>query len=93
MLDITKRNFLKFVSLLSTQLVLPNKVFSATEGDLDSVTSAQLFPSNIAGKMTSLHDYMSPEELEDANSDNPHRDHSAALKKRCKIHLFYIYLQ
>ena len=81
MLDITKRNFLKFVSLLSTQLVLPNKVFSATESDLDSVTSAQLFPSNIAGKMTSLHDYMSPEELEDANSNNPYRDHSAALKK------------
>lgn len=85
MLDITKRNFFKFVSLFSTQLFLSNKAFStSSEIYLDSVTSGLLFPSNVAGKMTSLHDYMSTEELNDANSDNPQLDHSEALKRALK---------
>ncbi|HHS9506709.1 right-handed parallel beta-helix repeat-containing protein [Raoultella planticola] len=81
MLDITKRTFLKFISLFSTQLLVPTKVLSATEENFNKDISEQLFPSNIAGKMTSLHDYMSSEELADANSDNPQIDHSEALRK------------
>ncbi len=81
MLDITKELFLKFISLFSTQLLVPTKVLSATEENFNKDISEQLFPSNIAGKMTSLHDYMSSEELADANSDNPQIDHSEALRK------------
>jgi hypothetical protein len=91
MLDITKRNLLKLMSLFSTQLLLPNEVFSATKKDVSQITSAQLFPTNIAGKMTSLHDYMSAEELEDANSDNPHLDHSEALRRALK-NTSFVYL-
>lgn len=81
MSSITRRALLERVSIFLPSLLLTKYAFSE---ELSENLSG-IFPKDFSGKMVSVTDYMSDEQIKDINSSSPTLDHSDALRKALSI--------
>ncbi|WP_447717213.1 right-handed parallel beta-helix repeat-containing protein [Pluralibacter gergoviae] len=84
MFKLTRRKMLINLGLLATPMLSVRTGRGETSGEYED-TLQSVFPDKIFGRMVTLTEYMTSDELADANSSSPILDHSEALNKALKI--------
>ncbi|HCI4636960.1 TPA: right-handed parallel beta-helix repeat-containing protein [Klebsiella quasipneumoniae subsp. quasipneumoniae] len=77
MIGVSRRSFINRIALAVSSLSLSNQLLA----DDNTSIQQEIFPSEFTSKMVSITDFMTKEEIADANSKNPSLDHSDALRR------------